>query len=64
MEDCYTSFLKMAGVPIVLIMIVAAIIVSDIVACAKDREVGIYEYSCCGERFVLAIKEFIFYFIF
>lgn len=55
------SFLEMqVWVRIVLIVIAAAVIVSGIiVACVMEREAGVYECPCCGERFVPAMKEFV-----
>ena len=55
------SFLEMqVWVRIVLIVIAAAVIVSGIiVACVMEREAGVYECPCCGERFVPTMKEFV-----
>lgn len=55
------SFLEMqVWVRIVLIVIAAAVIVSGIiVACVMEREAGVCECPCCGERFVPTMKEFV-----
>ncbi len=55
------SFLEMqVWVRIVLIVIAAAVMVSGIiVACVMEREAGVYECPCCGERFVPTMKEFV-----
>ena len=47
-------------VRIVLISIAAIVIVSGIVvACVIEREAGVYECPCCGERFVPTMKDFV-----
>ena len=55
------SFLEMqVWVRIVLVVIAAAVMVSGIiVACVMEREAGVYECPCCGERFVPTMKEFV-----
>ena len=55
------SFLEMqVWVRIVLVVIAAAVMVSGIiVACVMEREAGVYEGPCCGERFVPTMKEFV-----